>query len=70
MPDSSPLPPDRERAARTRASLAWQLACERVSFALDPPAGQAPCTPAELEQALHVAEDALELVRQAYLRAA
>ena len=70
MADLSPPPPNPERAARTRARLAWHLACERVSFALDPPAGQSPCTPAELEQALHLAEDALELVRQAYLRAA
>jgi hypothetical protein len=49
-----------------RALLAWEVACERLEFALEPPAGMSPATPNELAQAFEVIRKVLVELEAAF----
>jgi hypothetical protein len=55
-----------EGHARLRAKLLWEVTCERLRNALEPPAGAPEGSPATLAEAYRLAHGALEAVRQAF----
>lgn len=54
-------------AERVQAKLQWQVACERVAFALTPPEGLASSDGhVDLQEAIRVAQAALERLHTAF----
>jgi hypothetical protein len=55
-----------KKAQRLRAQLQWEAACERLAFALSPPAGMDPSKAPDLQAALALAQAALDELRAAW----
>jgi len=55
-----------DTAAKTQARLKWEVACERLSFALQRPAEASPDRSRDVESAVRLAQAALEELRQAF----
>lgn len=49
-----------------KARLKWEAACERLAFALAPPAGQVAADAPDVASAIALVQAALEEVRQAF----
>lgn len=58
--------PMEKKLARIQARLKWEAACERMAFALAPPAGVSIEGAPDLGSALQLAQAALEEVRAAF----
>lgn len=54
-----------KKAAKTEARLKWEVACERLSFAFDPPEGSS-ADPLDLEEAVRLAHAALQGLQAAF----
>jgi hypothetical protein len=54
-----------KKAAKTQARLKWEAACERLSFALDPPEGSS-ADSLDLEEAVRLAQAALQGLQAAF----
>ena len=55
-----------KKTARVSARLKWEAACERLAFALNPPAGIPAEDAPDLETAVRLAQAALEEIREAF----
>ncbi|MDM0106994.1 hypothetical protein QTH97_18760 [Variovorax sp. J22R24] len=55
-----------KRGAQLQARLKWEVACERMAIALNPPPGVARDGVHDLEAALGLVQAALEEVREAF----
>lgn len=56
----------RTSPAQRKAALAWEATCERLRFMLQPPEGATEPTREEQLAAYHLAQKALEALRQAF----
>lgn len=52
--------------AMVQARLKWEAACERMAFALDPPAGLSDADAPDLDSATRLAQAALDELRAAF----
>jgi hypothetical protein len=55
-----------KKTAQVSAKLKWEAACERLAFALNPPAGLPAGQAPDLETALDLVQAALEEIREAF----
>lgn len=54
------------RHAQIRAKLLWEVTCERLRNTLEPPKGAPEVSAADRLEALRLAQEALELIQQAF----
>ncbi len=55
-----------KKGMQLQARLKWEVACERMAIALNPPAGAGVDGVQDLDAALRVAQAALEEIRKAF----